>query len=331
MLAGLLIPVMPAARAAQTLPSDIRTAGREMHRAFEPVREVLQHSSAVIGQGRRARDEVIYGTVVSPDGFILTKASELEEVGELTVVIDRESYESVRLVAEDPAWDLALLKVEAEGLIPVVLSEDGAVSQGTWVVANGSTSTRRRRVQVGVVSANERPVFPKGGAVLGVRLDENEDGLVVSEVTEEGGAERAGVQAGDRLLEFAGQSIKELEELVESLEKRQVGEVAEVVVERDGERLELQVELSGRTDLFGEETTRNDAMSGEFSSRRSGFPMVMQHDIMGNYKTMGGPLLDLDGTCLGMNIARASRCETYAIPASELRGLIPRLIEEARE
>lgn len=316
---------------AQSLPSEVRTAGREVHRAFEEVREVLQVSSAVIGKGRRARDEVIYGTVVSPHGHVLTKASELGAVEELTVVIGRESYESPRLVAEDPAWDLALLKVEAEGLTPVVLRGEGPVAQGTWVVANGSTSSSRRRVQVGVVAANERPVFPKGGAVLGVRLKTDDGVLAIEEVTEGGGAERAGVRVGDHLLEFDGKPVGELEELVERLAERQVGEMAELLVEREGERIKLRVELSGRTDLFGEEETRNDAMSGEFSRRRSGFPRVMQHDIMGNYKTMGGPLLDLDGACVGMNIARASRCETYAIPASELRGLIDRLMAEARE
>jgi serine protease Do len=42
---------------------------------------------------------------------------------------------------------------------------------------------------------------------------------------------------------------------------------------------------------------------------------------------VGGPLLDLDGRCIGMNIARANRAESYAIPAEELKELAERLMK----
>ncbi|MCU0796949.1 MAG: S1C family serine protease, partial [Akkermansiaceae bacterium] len=77
---------------------------------------------------------------------------------------------------------------------------------------------------------------------------------------------------------------------------------------------------------YGEEKTRNDGMSGEYSARRTGFPKVFQHDIMANRHYMGGPVFDLEGRCVGMNIARFSRCESYAIPAAELRELIGKLM-----
>ena len=94
------------------------------------------------------------------------------------------------------------------------------------------------------------------------------------------------------------------------------------------EEIELEVKLSGRVELFGENASRNDMMSGEYSERRSGFPRVMQHDIIGNRHFMGGPVFNLDGQCVGMNIARFSRCETYAIPAKELLVLVERLMKK---
>ncbi|HEX7261604.1 MAG TPA: S1C family serine protease [Luteolibacter sp.] len=75
--------------------------------------------------------------------------------------------------------------------------------------------------------------------------------------------------------------------------------------------------------------TRNDEMSGEFSPRRSGFPRVMQHDILGSRKVTGGPLLDLDGHCLGMNIARANRAESFAIPLEDLKEIAGRLLKQS--
>ena len=53
---------------------------------------------------------------------------------------------------------------------------------------------------------------------------------------------------------------------------------------------------------------------------------MIQHSVMGNRQTMGGPVIDLNGHCIGMNIARASRAETYAIPSTELRRLADRMM-----
>jgi serine protease Do len=72
-------------------------------------------------------------------------------------------------------------------------------------------------------------------------------------------------------------------------------------------------------------------MSGDYSKRRSGFPRVLQHDVQGNRVTVGGPLLDLEGRCIGMNIARANRAESFAIPLEELRDVISRLLTQAMQ
>ncbi|NIP94573.1 MAG: serine protease, partial [Akkermansiaceae bacterium] len=40
-------------------------------------------------------------------------------------------------------------------------------------------------------------------------------------------------------------------------------------------------------------------------------------------------LLNLDGRCVGMNIARANRCETYAIPAAEVVAVVQKLVAES--
>ncbi|MGB6219719.1 S1C family serine protease [Haloferula sp.] len=327
----LLIPLLilasgPSVIGAQSLEFNYRTSGPAVHEAFESVREFLQTSSAVI---RRGREEVIFGTVVSADGYILTKASELGAIEDLSITVDREVFNSPRIVAEDPVWDVALLKVEASNLIPVQLSPLDEHSQGTWLVANGATTRSSRRVQIGVVSANEREVFAKGGTVLGVSLkDDNENELIVSEVTEGSGAEEAGLQPDDKIVSIEGKRVGTRAEVAEELRERRVGDRVTIGVLRKGEEISVKVALSGRAELFGEQASRNDMMSGEYSERRTGFPRVMQHDIIGNRHFMGGPVFNLNGECVGMNIARFSRCETYAIPAKELLVLVGRLLDE---
>jgi S1-C subfamily serine protease len=325
--------------AAQTLESAYRTNGQMVQSAFEPVRSALQTGSAVIQREkiveRRTRkisipDDIAYGTVISEDGFILTKASEIGDGIGLVVLVDKKSYKDVAMVAVDPAWDVALLKIPATGLAPVKLAVDlPEPERGTWVVANGASSRSKRMPQVGIISASAREVLPAGGAVLGVGLKDEEGKLVVEEVHEKSGAEAAGIRKGDVIVAVGGQKIADRKQLGEAVEKHRVGDDLDLTIQRDGAEISMKVRLAGRVDVFGEEESRNDMMSGSYSARRSGFPRIIQHDIVANRAGMGGPVLDLDGRCLGMNIARANRCETFAIPAGDLRSLADRLITQA--
>ncbi len=324
---ALAVLIAAPVTAQQSLETNFRTTGAAVVAAFEPQREVIQKSSAVIYDGRK---EIAYGTVISTDGHILTKASEIENVRKIDVRIDKSSFKDAHVLMTDPRWDVALLKVNATGLTPVVFAPDSKLARGTWVVVNGVTSRTKRRVMAGIISADAREIPPEGGAVLGVSLKEIEGGMEVSEVSEGSGAEKAGVKKGDILTAIDGASVKEIEELSKLIGKMKAGTDVRVTLLRDGEKAELDVKLSARGDLF-RETSRNDEMSGDFSNRRSGFPRVIQHDILAASHTMGGPVLDLQGRAVGMNIARANRAETFAIPVEELRELAEGMVKQASE
>ena len=63
-------------------------------------------------------------------------------------------------------------------------------------------------------------------------------------------------------------------------------------------------------------------MGGELSGRRTGFPAVLQTDMVVEPKDCGGPVVDLDGKVLGINIARAGRVETWILPSENIRPLL---------
>lgn len=63
------------------------------------------------------------------------------------------------------------------------------------------------------------------------------------------------------------------------------------------------------------------------SERFTGYPRVLQHDVISSNRFTGGPLLNLNGHCLGMNIARCNRTESYAIPVEELKILGSEMLE----
>lgn len=320
-LAAMISPVM----AQQNLETAYRTTGSEVTAVFEAQRQILQTSSAVILDGRK---EIAYGVVVSPDGYILTKASEVVSISKPAVTVDQTKYAEARVVLMDAEWDVALLKVDASGLVPVNFAPDGDVAEGTWVVANGATSRTTRRLLAGIVSAKSREIPPAGGAAMGVTFKPDSKELEIISINDKGGAKTAGLQVGDIVLSIGGKKVTKIEEVAESLKDLKAGKETKVTYKRKGQESSAQVRLVTHGELTGIEN-RNDQMSGEFSPRRSGFPRVMQTDLLGNRAFQGGPLLDLDGRCVGMNIARADRAESFAIPAPELRDIAARLMKQA--
>lgn len=329
-----LLPLAVILAAAQTLPAqntlpaDLRINGKIVWKAFEPQRQVLQASSAVIYTDGRSRIMKIYGTVVTEDGYILTKASEIEGAPNLSLRIGAELYRDVELVDVDPEWDVATLKITpASPLTPVRLGDASDAAQGTWVISNGSTTRSQRRVKVGVLGASTREVASVKRVILGVVLGGDGDGgLTLDKVAKDGGAAKAGLKKGDILRQVEGEKLTGRGQLLKILKGKKPGDKVAVQVERGGETKAFEVELKAAPGA--KRMTRNDQMSGgkfSLSRRRSDFPRVMQHDTPLIKDRVGGPLLNLDGKCIGMNIARASRVATFAIPARELREIIARV------
>lgn len=322
-LAGSLVTALPG---QQSLESDFRTTGPAVVAAFEAQRAVLQTSSAVILYGR---SEIGYGVVISADGHILAKASELGGARRLSLTVDRTNHKDVKILATDPEWDVALLKIEAAGLVPVVYAPTSDVPQGTWVVANGASTRTTRRALAGIVSAKPREIPAAGGAALGVVLSSKTSALEIEDVNENSGAREAGLQKGDVILSIGGMAVKNIEDIAEALKNRKAGGSVSVTCRRGKRVISVEVRLSAKSEMFTDTMNRNDMMSGKFSKRRSGFPRVIQHDILGSSEITGGPLLDLEGRCIGMNIARANRAESFAIPVEELAPLAGRLMKQA--
>ena len=78
---------------------------------------------------------------------------------------------------------------------------------------------------------------------LGVVLTSAEGDLRVAEVSEGDPAEEAGVEADDVIVSLGGEPLAEFADLVAALESLRSGEETTIVVERDGERMSLEIEL----------------------------------------------------------------------------------------
>lgn len=87
--------------------------------------------------------------------------------------------------------------------------------------------------------------------LLNVSLQEVEDGynrpagVYVVQVVEGGSAAEGGVEYGDRIVSFNGEEITSVAQLKKILRSLSVGDTVSMVVERDGQQIELQIPLQG--------------------------------------------------------------------------------------
>ena len=99
------------------------------------------------------------GFIITEDGYILTNYHVIENANAITVSLyDGTSYEA-DLVGYDESNDLAVLKVEAEGLPPVILGDSSNLNVGDSVVAIGNPLGELTfTLTSGLVSAKDREV-----------------------------------------------------------------------------------------------------------------------------------------------------------------------------
>lgn len=96
------------------------------------------------------------GVIISEDGYIVTNNHVVDGADKLEVLFNDNSSYDARIIGTDEASDLALIKVEAEGLTPIVFGDSESVKIGEWVLAVGNPFGFNSTVTAGIVSAKAR-------------------------------------------------------------------------------------------------------------------------------------------------------------------------------
>jgi serine protease Do len=282
--------------------------------AFRPLVEKSNQSIVrIFADGKRAA----LGTVVDAEGYILSKASELK--GKLECQSHDDHRVPAEIVGIDRKLDLAMLKADLKNITPISWGNEDDAPLGTWLVTVGLD---RDPLGIGVVSASSRAIQPANGA-LGVLLQDVPNGGGVKEVMPKSAAERAGILPGDIVTRVGHKEVRSVEELRREIFSYEPGEEVTLIVKRGDLTLSLEVKLGSFQQLLqGERADFQNNLGGPLSLRRAGFSKVVQHDTVVRPQDCGGPILNLDGKALGINIARAGRVETYALAASVIQPLV---------
>jgi len=147
----------------------------ELERAFERAAEVIGPSVVSITSERQqstddvpaflrpfgAPDGVLRGlgsgvVVDARKGYILTNNHVVEGAARLRVRLHDDREFDADIVGTDPKTDVAVIKIDADGLVPAITAESDKLRVGQWVMAAGSPFGLSKSVTAGIVSATGR-------------------------------------------------------------------------------------------------------------------------------------------------------------------------------
>ncbi len=273
----------------------------------------------------RCKDKLVaYGTTVSGKGLVVTKASEVAD-REIRCELSDGSELAARVVHTFDKHDLALVQVASDGLtVPKWREETLAIGTLTCSSLGGLPT----ELILGVVSVLPRGLEGGHRPVLGVLLKEVEGGVRIEELVPGTPAATAGLATGDVILSIQGKKVRVRMDVVREVTAAGLGKRVTVRYRRGDKESEVAVEL--KKHAVGARRNRSspqDAMGASRSRRRSGFQRVLQHDGDLRPEECGSPLVDLSGRVVGINVARAGRTKSYAVPSSAVLEVVSAWID----
>jgi len=308
------------------LPRARYHSGQDVLNAFAPVSAKTSNSIVELNV---QESTVALGAVVDTNGLVLTKASEIK-AGKLTCWLASGKEVEAQLLAVDDDDDVALIRVKADGLKPIQWAQNQVV-EGQWAITPGLADTPQA---VGIISALPHRIRPQR-AFIGVTFDLSAKRLTIDSLQPGFGAEKAGLKHGDIVLKVDDRTVTNRTQVIDILQEFRQGQKVHIVYQRAEQELDANIELmtpkAGQDGFDSFANERENRMSGDVSLRSEGFEEAIEHDTVLEPWQCGGPLVNLDGKAIGLNIARASRFATYALPASLAQQILAKLKSKAEQ
>lgn len=305
--------------------ADDRRDNAAMTRLIRPIAESVQHSVAQVLSGGRP---VALATVVSADGYLLTKRSELSG-DPIRVRLSDGRLFPARVAAVRRGNDLALLRIESDVSLKPLQFADDTPAVASFLISVGRTG---RPIGIGVLGVPERQIAHRGR--LGVMLNDDTSGrALVQGVFPNSGADSVGIVPGDLIVAINGRRKTNKNSVIETLRGMFPGERVHLTILRSNESRgtdTLEIDAPIRDYDMMRESENDSRVNGPRNDRLSGFDRVIQHDTVLDPDECGGPVLDTSGQVIGVNIARAGRVVSYALPSSLVMAEMTSMLREAR-
>ncbi|MCA9064344.1 MAG: trypsin-like peptidase domain-containing protein [Planctomycetaceae bacterium] len=274
-----------------------------------------------------------FGTIVSSDGDILTKASMMEGAIAPEVLLSSGRRFRPKEMAVDYVNDVMLLHISAEDLKPVPWETEEAAEVGDLAIIQDSRGNPRIPT---VVSVAARKLDGADQAFLGITMNEQDGRILITGTVAWGSAARNGLREGDLIEAVDGVVVRTPEQLKHQITSHKPGETVTIRYLPKGKTEVISLELRltqffRNQDALLDMYTNPENRESYANNHAGGYPLAIQIDADIFPKECGGPLLNLNGKAIGMNIARADRVVAYALPSSHVLKVYANLQAEAAE
>ena len=98
------------------------------------------------------------GVIISADGYIVTNNHVIDKATEIEVTLNDKRTFSAEVIGVDKSTDIALIKIDAKDLDPIVFGNSDNLKIGEWVLAIGNPFNLTSTVTAGIISAKARSI-----------------------------------------------------------------------------------------------------------------------------------------------------------------------------
>lgn len=265
----------------------------------------------------------IIGTRIQDTQWIISKSSAVGADPRMTL---KDESVGLEIVSRDSQNDLVLLKAPDVNETGVELGRAATeLSAGAFLLSPDEDGPGR----VSVVSSpnfRSRKQYSRGYlGVVPVTHEENQ-GALLRQVVDDGAAKRAGLQEGDVVTKLNETIIRSHNDMREFLMQLAPSAVITATFLRDENELTKSITL-------GAVPSRSEHAANQMdkSERRDGFDQILPHDANLQPADCGGPLFNIEGQFVGVNIARNSRVRSYALPAAIVQTFVEQVSSKKTE
>lgn len=126
--------------------------------AFDPLRHFFYGNGNIERQFHQPVKGAGSGVIISGDGYMVTNNHVVENADIIKVTLNNQKTYEAELIGTDPTTDLAVLKIEENGLPHLGYGNSDDLRIGEWVLAVGNPFNLTSTVTAGIVSAKSRDI-----------------------------------------------------------------------------------------------------------------------------------------------------------------------------